>query len=257
MWSHHFHSVFHLLNQDQYKAVWPQHELCLHVSLCRTVGISVLCYQPECNAHLLEQWTAGTVSHSPNRWLVLCQQHHRTSVFVPMHTSLELLCVQMCELLSLTILLFTSSSMALTSSAALGVSELLGRAERRDADWIRERKHRGEKKKLKEGTNCKTWRCCMNTGMIHLHWLPLCMWSGSPLSSLDCDIPHVHIRTGLCVISLIKGLIGGHGGANHRLVLGSRLSGGFGPGVSSGTGLLFKQEHCDWSNNLHKANIVA
>ncbi len=34
----------------------------------------------------------------------------------------------------LTILLFTSSSMALTSSAALGVSELLGRADRRDAD---------------------------------------------------------------------------------------------------------------------------
>lgn len=35
---------------------------------------------------------------------------------------------------NLTILLFTSSSMALTSSAALGVSELLGRAFRRDAD---------------------------------------------------------------------------------------------------------------------------
>lgn len=36
---------------------------------------------------------------------------------------------------NLTILLFTSSSMALTSSAALGVSELLGRADRRDPDW--------------------------------------------------------------------------------------------------------------------------
>lgn len=36
-----------------------------------------------------------------------------------------------------TILLFTSSSMALTNSAALGVSELDGRTDRRDEDWVK------------------------------------------------------------------------------------------------------------------------
>lgn len=35
-----------------------------------------------------------------------------------------------------TILLFTSSSMALTSSAALGVSELEGRTDRREDVWV-------------------------------------------------------------------------------------------------------------------------
>lgn len=81
--------------------------------------------------------------------------------------------------------------------------------------------------------------------------------SGSPLLSLDPDIPQVHIRTGLCVISLIKGLIGGQGGANHRLVSGSRLSGGFWVRGKLWAGLLCKQEHRDWSNHFHKANSVA
>lgn len=62
---------------------------------------------------------------------------------LPAHVSGIVLCTSVPDLqvlvgvdynLKPTILLFTSSSMALTSSAALGVSELLGRADRRDAD---------------------------------------------------------------------------------------------------------------------------
>lgn len=55
--------------------------------------------------------------------------------------------------MTLTILLLTSSSMALTNSAALGVSELEGRTERRDdacgermrGKWVR--RHLGKEKK--------------------------------------------------------------------------------------------------------------
>lgn len=48
---------------------------------------------------------------------------------------------------SLTILLFTSSSIALTSSAALGVSELVGRTNNREEAYRRsEEKEKGEGK---------------------------------------------------------------------------------------------------------------
>lgn len=59
--------------------------------------------------------------------------------------------------MTLTILLLTSSSMALTNSAALGVSELEGRTERRDdacgermrGKWVR--RHLGKEKKYSGG----------------------------------------------------------------------------------------------------------
>lgn len=74
----------------------------------------------------------------------LCQQHQKKSVCActridqncSVYTNVPHLLVLVSFFYDfyLTILLFTSSSMALTSSAALGVSELLGRADRRDAD---------------------------------------------------------------------------------------------------------------------------
>ena len=36
-------------------------------TVCKPVGMCVCWgYKPECNAHLLEQWTAGIVSHTPS-----------------------------------------------------------------------------------------------------------------------------------------------------------------------------------------------
>lgn len=64
-------------------------------------------------------------------------------MFKVVHQALYVLAV----LCNPTILLLTSSSMALTNSAALGVSELDGRTDRREEVWAkREREMRGLRK---------------------------------------------------------------------------------------------------------------
>lgn len=233
MWS------YHLPNQDQNKTVWLHECVGLTARVqCPFVGTADSWHSESQSWQLTSKPSCHSLSATPQK---------KKSVYkcAPFVWASHYYC--------LTILLFTSSSMALTSSAALGVSELLGRAERRDADWKRGRK---EKKESYRQRN-ETWTVKRaGAACIHVHWLLLCMWSGSPLLSLDPDIPHVHIRTGLCVISLIKGLIGGQGEANHRLVSGSMLSGGFRSGVRPGTGLLFKQEHRDWSKTYIKQTLL-
>lgn len=58
--------------------------ICTLACVC-TVLYVVWCWGcwPEYNALLLKQWTAGTVNHSPVRWIVdhnaiLCQQHQKS-----------------------------------------------------------------------------------------------------------------------------------------------------------------------------------
>lgn len=138
--------------------------------------------------------------------------------------------------LHLTILLFTSSSMALTSSAALGVSELLGRADRRDADWKRERQRERESY---SGKGIKTRPVKLGGAACIQVWDIFSDYNFVSDQAHHCwvwtSIFHMSKYGLVGVISLIKGLIGGQVGANHRLLSGG--NGGYEVGLGKGQAL--------------------